>query len=224
MLTTIQKQYIADNLPIWNNLSPNEKELLLNNTSITSFSKGESIHSADHDCVGVLLVKSGELRTYILSEEGKEVTLYRIFPNDICILSASCILKNITFDVHVDCESPSEVFVINPMIFKQLSIDNIYVESFSYKATTERFSDVMWLMEQILFMSLDKRLAVFLLDEMVKNHSDVIALTQEQIAKYIGSAREVVSRMLKYFQSEDMVLVSRGSIKIINKQKLQNLL
>lgn len=224
MHKSIQEQFISTHLTIWNNLNAKEKELILNNTVLSSYSKGQNIHSIDHDCIGVLLVHTGELRTYILSEEGKEVTLYRLYPGEICILSASCILKNITFDVHVDSESLSEVFIINPHIFQQISDQNIYVEKFAYQSTTERFSDVMWIMEQILFMSFDKRLAIFLLDEVSKSHTDYIHLTQEQIAKYIGSAREVVSRMLKYFQSENIVEVSRGSIKIKDKQKLQNLL
>ena len=79
-------------------------------------------------------------------------------------------------------------------------------------------------MQQILFMSLDKRLAIFLLDEASKLGSDTIKLTHEQIAKYMGSAREVVSRMLKYFVSEGMISSSRsGGIKLLDKARLRKL-
>ena len=139
-------------------------------------------------------------------------------------MSASCILKNITFDVHVDAEKDSEVLLINSPAYSALSQKNIYVEAFTLRLTADRFSDVMWAMEQILFMSFDRRLAIFLLDETAKTGTDNLSLTHEQIAKYVGSAREVVSRMLKYFAKEGMVELSRGSIKIVDRQKLKKLL
>ena len=79
----------------------------------------------------------------------------------------------------------------------------------------------MWVLQQVLFMSMDKRLAIFLLDEISKNHSDTVSLTHEQIAKYMASAREVVSRMLKYFATEGIVEVSRGGIKVLDKKRLR---
>ncbi|MEG1427877.1 MAG: helix-turn-helix domain-containing protein, partial [Oscillospiraceae bacterium] len=92
------------------------------------------------------------------------------------------------------------------------------------RLTTQRFSDVMWAMQQILFMRADRRLAIFLWDEISKNQTTEIRLTQDQIAKYMGTAREVVSRLLKYFANEGMVTVSRGGINVIDKKKLQTLL
>jgi len=159
----------------------------------------------------------------MLSEEGKEITLYRLFQGDTCMLSASCVLKSITFDVFVDAEEDSECYIIGGNFFADIAERNIYVQNFALDAAVERFSDVMWIMQQILFMSFDRRLAIFLWDEMSKTGDNKIRLTHEQIAKYIGSAREVVSRMLKYFASEGIVEHSRGGIKIINKQKLKAL-
>ncbi|MEG2396322.1 MAG: Crp/Fnr family transcriptional regulator [Oscillospiraceae bacterium] len=210
--------------PFWNKLTDSQKELLCLNTIETSYNKGQNIHGASGNCTGVIFVKSGTLRAYMLSEEGREITLYRLYSGDICMLSASCVLKSITFDVFVDSEDKSEVYVINPKIFSQLCDENIYAENFAMKTANERFSDVMWTMQQILFMSFDKRLAMFLIDELAKTNGDTIHLTQEQIAKYIGSAREVVSRMLKYFSSENLVEVSRGGIKIIDKERLKELI
>ena len=132
-------------------------------------------------------------------------------------------LSSIHFDVHVDAEKESEVLVINAPAFSKLCKKNVYIENFSLRLATERFSDVMWAMEQILFMSFDRRLAIFLLDESAKNGTDSLTLTHEQIAKYMGSAREVVSRMLKYFVKERIVEVSRGCIRILDKKKLKSL-
>lgn len=223
-MTEQNRKYLEERLTFWDKITKEEQEILIQNTSVVRYTQGQNIYDAQQECVGVLLIKSGELRTYILSEEGKEVTLYRLSDGDVCILSASCILKNITFDVHVDAEKDSEVLLINSSVFSSLSQRNIYVEAFSLRLTADRFSDVMWAMEQILFMSFDRRLAIFLLDETAKNGIDTLSLTHEQIAKYVGSAREVVSRMLKYFVKEGMVELSRGSIKIVDRKKLKGLL
>ena len=217
-------EYLQENLKFWEYLEESEKQAILNNTAEMHYQQGQNIHSADQECLGVIMIKTGEVRVYILSEEGKEITLYRLNEGDICVLSASCVLNNITFDVHIDAEKDTQALVIDSCMFSKLCESNIYVENFSLRLTAERFSDVMWAMEQILFMSFDKRLAVFLLDETAKTGSDSLSLTHEQIAKYMGSAREVVSRMLKYFVKEGTVELSRGCIKITDRKKLKELL
>lgn len=223
MIEQEEMEYIKTRLDFWDKLSDVEKSMIENNITKVSYNTGFNLHSTDNECLGVLLIKSGGLRVYILSEDGREVTLYRLTPGDICVLSASCILNNITFDVHIDAESKTDAYLINIGTFSILCNQNVYVENFAYRNTIERFSDVMWAMEQILFMSLDKRLAIFLLDEIAKANSTELHITQEQIAKYIGSAREVVSRMLKVFQSEGILEQSRGSIHITDKEKLREL-
>lgn len=215
---------IQSHLSFWNHLNDIEKETIENNTTKLKYRKGHNLHSTDSECLGVLLILVGELRVYILSEEGREVTLYRLNSGDTCVLSASCIINSITFDVHIDAEVDTEVYLINMGAFSNLANHNIYVENFVLKNTVEKFSDVMWAFEQILFMNFDQRLAVFLLDEMSKSSSTEINLTQQQIAKYIGSAREVVSRMLKVFQSQGILVQTRGSIQIIDKEKLKALI
>ena len=133
-------------------------------------------------------------------------------------------LDAITFDVFVDAEEDSECVVIGGCAYEELSRRLDSVKIFTLELALSRFSDVMWVMQQILFMSMDKRLAIFLLDESAKTGSDAVKLTHEQIAKYMGSAREVVSRMLKYFASEGMIISSRSEgIKILDKQRLRKL-
>ena len=224
MIEKDELAYIKSRLDFWDKLSESEINLLENNIANVSYNKGFNLHSTDSECLGVLLIKNGGLRVYILSEDGREITLYRLSPGDVCVLSASCIINSIAFDVHIDAECDTDAYLINIGAFSKLSNQNVYVENFAYKNTNERFSDVMWAMEQILFMSFDKRLAIFLLDEITKTNSNELHLTQEQIAKYIGSAREVVSRMLKVFQSEGILEQSRGSIHIIDKEKLRELI
>ena len=208
--------------PFWNKLSEIDKATMCRTAHQVHFKKGTNIHDGN-ECTGVILVKTGSLRLYILSEDGKEITLYRIFPGEMCMLSASCVLETVTFDVFVDSEENSDCVVIGGCIFEDLSRRMSEVKIFALETALARFSDVMWVMQQILFMSMDKRLAIFLVDESSKCGSDVITLTHEQIAKYMGSAREVVSRMLKYFSSEEIVEVSRGGIRILDKKRLRAL-
>lgn len=210
--------------PFWDKLTTGEQEHLCSHTFCKQYHTDEHIHGKSEDCTGAIVVKSGCLRAYLLSEDGKEVTLYRLYPGDMCMLSASCILESITFDVFVDAQEDSTCYIIGAKAFKELSERNIYVENFALKKVVDRFSDVMWIMQQILFMSFDKRLAVFLYDEMKKTGDTSIHLTQEQIAKYIGSAREVVSRMLKYFKSEGIAEAVRGGVNILDKDKLRKLI
>lgn len=209
--------------PFWNEITKDEQQLILNNSSLVKFSQGQNIHDST-ECTGVLVVKSGQLRVYMLSAEGKEITLYRLDPYEICMLSAACILNNIRFEVMVDAEKDSEVYLINPHKYKELKDKNIIVESFTNSVINESFSEAMWMMEQIVFMSFDKRLAIFLLEQSESAGKDILNLTHDYIAKNMGTAREVVSRMLKYFQTEKMVSVSRGTISLIDKAKLRALL
>jgi CRP/FNR family transcriptional regulator len=216
-------EYLPKILGFWDELTNVQKDLLTSYLEEVKYEKGERIHGGGVDCVGVLLIKRGNIRVYILSDEGKEVTLYRLGDNDICILSASCVINQITFDVHIDAESNCEVLKVSPVIFEKLCRQNVHVENFTNRIIIDHFSESMWAMQQILFMSFDKRLAIFLYDEITRIKDNKIKMTHEQIAKYIGSAREVVTRMLNYFAEEDIVRLSRGVVEVIDKKKLQEL-
>lgn len=217
----IEKEF--ENVALFSDLIPEkDKQFLCNHTHSVSYQKGTTIHDGN-DCGGVFLVRSGSLRIYIMSDEGKDITLYRLHKGDMCMLGASCVLQAITFDVLIDAEEDCDCFVINGHAFADISEKTPALKIFALETAVSRFSDVMWVMQQILFMSLDKRLAIFLWDESTRIGSDNIELTHEQIAKYIGSAREVVSRMLKYFATEGIVENSRKGVRIINKTRLREL-
>lgn len=208
--------------PFWGNLDESQKKLLITNTREICFEKGAHIHD-NSECSGVILVKKGCLRVFIMSEEGKDITLYRLHKGNICMLSASCVLQSITFDVFIDAEEDSECYIINGPTFSSVSEKVSDVKIYSLEVALEKFSDVMWVMQQILFMSMDKRLAIFLYEEASRIGSDTLNLTHEQIAKYMGSAREVVSRMLKYFSNEGIIEASRKGVKILDKARLREL-
>lgn len=216
--------YFKENLPFWSKLSKEKKQMVLQMSRLNSFSNGENIHSGSKKCAGLFLIKTGQVRAYMISETGKEITLYRLFERDVCIFSASCIMKNINFDIFLEAESETEAYLIPTSVYTQLLKDSLEVSEFTNQLLASRFSDVMWIMEQVLFMSFDKRLAIFLLDQAVIEESDVLNMTQDTIAKHLGSAREVVSRMLKYFSEEGCVSVTRGKIIILDEKKLRELI
>ena len=206
-------------LDFWDKLDQKSKDFMIDSSYDMSYKPGEIIHNGEYNCLGIMFVISGMLRVYLMSDEGKEVTLYREEAGDVCVLSASCVLSEITFDVHIDSVAETEVLVLTADAFSYLISNNIYFENFQNKIKAQRMSDIMWTMQQILFYSFDKRLAIFLYDELVKN-GPVITYSHLEIAKYLGSAREVVSRMLKYFEKEEILKVSRKEIEIVDKKKL----
>lgn len=218
------QEVLEQEFPFWGKLDAKEKEQMIAGAVRRKYEKGNMVHSASEKCLGLILVEQGRLRVYIESEEGRDITLYRLEQGDICTLSASCFMSEITFEVMIEAESDCSIVLMNPGVFNRIASENVYVENYMYKQTASRFSDVMWAMQQILFLSFDKRLALFLLDEVAKSGEDTLVMTHEQIAKYVGSAREVVSRMLKYFEEEGYVKLSRGKIQVLDEDALEKLI
>lgn len=214
---------ISDYFPIWDQLTPQQQEILERSSRFAKASKGETLHNGSADCLGLLLVCSGQLRGYILSEEGREITLYRLFEQDMCLFSASCMLQSIQFDIQIQVEKDATFWVIPPDVYKALMEQSAAVANFTNEVMSTRFSEVMWLMEQVMWKSFDKRLADFLLQESVLEGSTHLELTHEKIANHMGTAREVVTRMLRYFQQEGLVSLSRGALDILDESTLRQL-
>ena len=211
-----------EQFPFWNQLNKSDKEDLLNNTILKQFHKEQPVHS-NLECSGLYIVKSGKLRLYMRSDEGKEITLYRLSPGEMCMLSASCVLQSITFDVYIDAEVETECYMISGAAFNRVAENVAEVKIFALEAAVSRFSDVMWIMQQIVFMNQDKRLAIFLLDEIEAKGEDIIIMTHEQIARHLGTAREVVSRMLKHLANDGVLEVTRKGIIVTDVKKLRSI-
>lgn len=214
---------VLERLPFWKLLIDSEKELVQQNAVIRLYKKGTRVYSSERECLGMLFVMQGEMRTYLLSEEGREVTLFRIYPNDLCVLSASCVISQISFDTQMSAQKDTEALIIPPNIVLFLKEKNLSVRCFLYELATKRFSDVMWAMQQILFKRLDQRLALFLMQESQRLGTDTIHMTHEQIAQQISSAREAVARMLKQFSEDGLVELKRGAIRLLDQKGLKAL-
>ncbi len=210
-------------LPFWQLLTEQERDTVQWSAMVRRYEKGALIHDGGSECLGLLLVLSGEIRTYLLSDEGREVTLFRLYPGELCVLSASCVISQITFDTQMTAQQETEVLIIPAGLVAALTEQNLSVRCFLYELATQRFSDVMWAMQQILFKGLDRRLAEFLLSEAARTGSDTIRMTHEQLAQHISSAREAVARMLKTFSEEGLVELKRGVITLRDKDGLRQM-
>ena len=211
---------LEDFFPFWQGLSEEWKARLTEAAVYRKIETGTVVHSGSADCLGLLLVCSGQLRAYIISEEGREITIYRLFERYICLFSASCMMRNIQFDITIEAEKDTEAWVIPPKLYRKLTEESAAAANYTNEVMGSRFSEVMWLMEQIMWNRFDRRLASFLLEESALEGSDSLLITHEKIANHLGSAREVVTRMLRYFQREGLVELSRGTICILSREKL----
>ena len=212
-----------DYFPIYDKLTPQQQETLAASVVHRSVPKGTVVHNGSVECTGLLLVCSGQLRSYILSEEGREITIYRLFERDICLLSAACIMNSIQFEVVIEAEKDSEIWIVPPYIYKAIMDESAPVANYTNEIMATRFSEVMWLMEQVMWKSMDKRVAAFLIEEAAIEGNHQLKLTHEVIANHLGTHREVVTRMLRYFQDEGLVKLSRGTVALTDLKGLETL-
>ena len=213
----------SEYFPVWDSMTPQQQQAISDGLVSRSVKKGTILHSGSTDCTGLLLIKSGQLRAFILSREGREVTLYRLFDRDICLFSASCIMRSIQFDVAISAEKDTQLWVIPSDIYQQIMEQSACVANYTNEIMASRFSEVMWLMEQVMWNSMDRRVAAFLLEEAAIEGTDRLRITHEAIANHLGTHREVVTRMLRYLQRENMVKLARGAVEITDRTGLEAL-
>lgn len=212
---------LNDYFPIWKKLTADQQQRIEAVAELHTIRSGTLVHDGSPDCKGLLLVQSGQLRAYLLSEEGRELTICRFFEMDICLFSASCVMPNMQFTVLVEAEKDTEIWVIPACLYQNLMDESVALSNFSHDLITGHFTDVMWLIEQVLWKSFDKRLAEFLLTETAVEDSNILSITHERIANHMGTAREVVTRMLRYFQTEGLVRLTRGAVEVVDPKGLQ---
>ncbi len=211
-------------IPVWDKLTKTQQENLMNASVKKTFKKGEFLHDGSYECTGFIIVLSGRLRVFTISADGREITIYRLLPNDVCLFSASCVMENLSFDISITADTDTEVLVISPSVYKSIMEVSAPLSNFTNDIMSKRISEVMWLVDQIMWKSFDKRLADFLVREAEIRKTDNLKITHEEIGNHLGSPREVVTRMLKYFSNEGFITLSRGQIEITQIEKLKNII
>ena len=214
---------LSEYFPVFHKLSEEDREKLLLYSVLRSVPKGTLIRGSTDNCLGLLVIRSGQVRVYLSSEEGREVTAYRLFERDICLFSASCMMPSIQFDLMISAEKDTEYWIIPPHFYRELMERSTAIANYTNELMASRFTEVMWMMEQVMWKSFDKRLAHFLLEESALEGSAQLEITHEIIAGHLGTAREVVTRMLKYFQTEGLVKLSRGRVELTSLEGLREL-
>lgn len=212
------KTILNKSFQIWDKLSTDEQGKLLNNSKIINYKKGEIIHKDENSCLGLIMISKGQVKAFSSQDGDKRITLYKLFENDICLFTASCIMKDVTFEIYLECEEDTEVLLIPTDKYEKILKESSLIYNYINQIILSRFSDVMWILEQVVFHSLDKRIANYILDEI--QDSKELIITHERIAKDLGTAREVVSRLLKHFEKDNILKLSRNKIYIIKEDKL----
>lgn len=213
----------SEYFPVWDTMTPQQQEAISAGLVSRTVQKGTLLHGGGRECTGLLLVRSGQLRAFILSSEGREITIYRLFDRDICLFSASCIMRSIQFDIAVTAEKDTQLWIIPAEVYKRIMEQSAAVANYTNEIMASRFSEVMWLMEQVMWNSMDRRVAGFLLQEASIEGTDRLHITHDSIAAHLGTHREVVTRMLRYFQSEGMVKLARSAVELTDRAKLEAL-
>lgn len=216
-------EFLEKSLIFYNKLSLEQKDLIINSSIVKKYIGGTILIRGGTECAGLVIVRSGQIRAYTVSEEGKEITLYRLIDGDICIMSASCMLKDLNFSISLNIENDSELVIIPTKIFEGINEHNIDVKSFTLNLVSSRFTDVMWVLQQYVFQGMAKRLANALLEQSTLNDTEILSITHDELARDLGSAREVITRLLKQFSDDGYVSLRRGKIKIIDMKALRNI-
>lgn len=211
-------------LPYWDKLTETQKDFIARNTVVVSYRKGEYLKDGNTSCLGMVHVLSGSIRILMLSKEGREVTLFRLAPGDSCVFSASCVLSQISFETQMVATENTSILLVNSGAYARLMEENMDVKCFSYELAIERASGVIWVLQQIIFAKFDERLADFLIKTCEKAGKSEITMTKEAIAQEVNTAREVVSRMLKQFESDGLISMNQKTITVIDMEGLKKII
>lgn len=170
-------------------------------------------------CNGVMLIKEGKCRVYMVSETGREITLFYIKKGETLALSMNCIGGSMPIDIKVSAEQDSVLLRINSKEFRKIHKESFELQKFLVKNITEKMNEILWIVEQVVFKNMDNRVANYLL----RLNSRIIYNTHKEIGNDLGTAREVISRILKYFEKLELVEIGRGKIRIINREGLEKI-
>ena len=211
-------------LPFWNHLNNAEKDMLRNNAYLRSFDRDSYIlNSTAGEDIGLMMLVEGRIRAFLLSPDGREITLFSLHDRSICIFSALSLFNQLSFRVFLTSDCCSKVLVVNMSIMEQLMRNNLYFRCFAYELIAERFNLVMDSMQWILFHGLERRLAVFLVAEYDRYGKTHIHLTHDYISRHIGTSRERVTKTLKKLNDKKLIHKSRGCIELTSIDGLRTL-
>lgn len=202
-------------------LTSEEKELLFSSAFEITYNPDKILVEDGSICQNIYFVIDGLIRIYKLTPDGRELTLYRIGPGEMCLFTMGCIMEQEAFKAIAKIEKKTRLLAVPGDVFKSIMTQNITFQNFMFKKVLTALTELMVLIEEVTFHSINKRVASFLLHESSLHNSKHLKTTHEAMAQELGTAREVISRMLKEFEKNDLVSLSRGKITLINEKKLK---
>lgn len=216
----VMEELLRNAFPFWDSLTEKQREELRSGTVKSSCRKKTMLHFGGGECAGVQIIGSGRVRVFITSPGGGDITLFRLMDGDVSILSAACMLNGMDIELDMEMETDCIIYTIPKKVYRKLYDESSAVKDYTMEMISEKFSDIMWLMNQFLFSNVASRIAGALLEHRAIEGEDELKLTHEALAKDAGTAREVVTRILKQFQSDGLVKLGRGKVVLLNPQGL----
>jgi CRP/FNR family transcriptional regulator len=189
---------------------------LLADTAVMQLPVGTLVFDENQPCQGFPLILTGSIRVIKAAASGRELQLYRVQPGESCILTSSCLLGHTRYQARGIVDESLEMLVLPATIFHQLLAQNAAFRSYVFSLFSDRLTDLMTLVSAVAFQKLDQRLAALLISKVSPLHS-----THQALADELGSAREIVSRLLKNFAEQGWVKLGREQIDLIDLAALQ---
>ena len=217
---TMNTELFKNAFPFWESLTEAQRAEIVNNTTRNLCEKKTRLHFGGGECAGVQIIGSGRARVFITSPGGGDITLFRLLDGDVSILSAACMLNGMDIELDMEMEADCKIYTIPKKVYRKLYDESGAVKDYTMEMISEKFSDIMWLFNQFVFSNVASRLAGTLLEHRALEGSDVLPVTHEVLARDAGTAREVVSRLLKQFQADGLVRLTRGKVEIIDAGRL----
>jgi CRP/FNR family transcriptional regulator len=193
----------------------------LRQATLMHLKKGAFICHEGSECSHLALVLSGTARVYKLGASGREITLYRIGSGESCILTASCIISQLSFPAFALCEEEVEALVIPAASIRQWMDESVAWRKYLFGMVAQRMANIISVIEEVAFRRMDQRIADLLL-ERSGGAPGLIKTTHQEIASDLGTSREVVSRILKDFEGSGLIRVARGVVELLDADGLSN--
>jgi CRP/FNR family transcriptional regulator, anaerobic regulatory protein len=202
-------------------MSSNVIELLISKGDRRTFPKGTTLLNVNDAVDDVVFVLSGEVRVFSHSAEGKQISLYWIGASETCILGTSCLFSKKPYPASAETASVTELLVLKGKDFLSFYDEYQEIRQFVFEMLSQRLGGVMALVSEVAFQKMDQRLANFLYE---KSEGDlVIPMTHDEISLHLGTSREVISRIIKHLATQDLLILERGQVKIVNRAGLKSL-
>jgi len=186
----------------------------------TRLEAGQVLAREADDCAYLPIVAAGALRIFKVSENGREITLYRVERGESCVLTASCMLSRRAFPAQAIAESHTEILLVPADRFQKWMSEFEFFRAYVYSVTSRRLDSIIAMVTEVAFARIDLRIADYLLQR-CSPEQDHLRATHQEIANDLGTAREVVSRILKEMEREGMIVLGRGDVRILDRKKIE---